>query len=95
MAMDDLYEDKTAENPREDSSEETEGHARLSRIYARVNGKTVSLKDMTNEQFGAWYGNYLLDQVKHVGCGHEMCARFAMLSILDELDLPPIELKDV
>lgn len=94
MAPDDLYDSGrsgTSEEPDEKSEAYLQGEKRLGSLIVDYKGKNVSLKDMTSEEFAHWYGEYFLMRVKEMGCGHEICSRFAMLSLLDEIDIEPEE----
>lgn len=73
-----------------------EAEKRLSRIFIRVDGKNISLKDATDEQFGNWYGNYLLRHLKNdMHCDHvDTCVRANMIEFLDKNDYTPVEVKE-
>lgn len=59
--------------------------SRLDRIFVRNGRNTQSLAEMTDDEFQAFYGKWLWRAFRE--------DRIAMLELLDQLGVPPVEIK--
>lgn len=64
---------------------------RLDRIFIRAQNKegkwvNKSLAELNNEEFSTWYGKWLMRAFQD--------NRIPMIELLDDLGIPPVELKE-